>query len=49
MMISTKRRGDVLVLTFCDHERRNALSVQLVAEAIEAIRASRAEGVRAWC
>lgn len=47
MMISTKRRGDVLVLTLNDLERRNALSVQLVAETVEAIRASRAEGVRA--
>ncbi|VTU33552.1 Carnitinyl-CoA dehydratase [Variovorax sp. PBL-H6] len=47
MTISTERRGDVLVVTMTDHERRNALSVQLVADTIKAIQESRVEGVRA--
>jgi enoyl-CoA hydratase/carnithine racemase len=47
MPIEIERRGHVAVLTMADQPKRNALSFGLIAELLEAIAKTRAEGVRA--
>jgi enoyl-CoA hydratase len=47
MIVEFERRGHVGVLTMADQPKRNALSVALVEGMLEAIAASRADGVRA--
>lgn len=46
-LLRTERRGDVLLIRMADSARRNALSVALVGELVEALQRSRLEGVRA--
>jgi len=47
MIVEFERRGHVGVLTMADQSKRNALSVALVEGMLDAIRTSRAQGVRA--
>lgn len=47
MIVEFERRGHVGVLTMADQPKRNALSVALVEGMLQAIAASRADGVRA--
>lgn len=46
-LVSTELRGDVLVIWLADAARRNALSVRLVTDIIQALNASRKSGARA--
>ena len=45
-LLRTERHGDVMVIRMADAARRNALSVAIVAEFVDVVARSRADGVR---